>query len=739
MKIRSGITARTTQLAWTITLASLCLFIAITVPGHKHDLTGGLESKGQSIAAGLEGEVASAAATEDYSSVVEHAMQVVAGDPAIEFIVITKSDGYSVIVERDSWRIVPQVDPYWYTGARITSSSIGVEPLIGKRVFHFRAPLDCMGMPWGWMHVGLSLNSYDKSVRALYLRTGLMGILCIALSLIASMLFARRFVRPILYLRRTVERVAKGDLQARASIHTHDEIEQLGAAFNHMAEAILQRDRIVESVRFAAQTLQNSDEWDAVIDAVITRFGESTASSRAILVQVFQRPDGSVVPDVRLEWAAKGLEPYRPLWLGKTIDELGVEQRFTAMAQGQLLLYRQEQIAAEPFVCPDPLPLSLLAAPIFADGQFWGSLCLQDCVHDRDWDDVEQHSIRAIADMVGASIVRQRAQQALMTAKNELEQRVALRTLELSDQIAAKDKAHKDLQQAQQKLIELSRISGMAEVATGVLHNVGNALNSINVSATLISERMAGSRIEQLCEVATMLAEKNGELAAYLTTDLRGQRVVPYLVKLSAQMQKDRSEIRSEATSLLKHVEHVKEIVSMQQGYARNWGVLEKVTAEELMENALNLSAPAIERHGIVIVREFEPLPGMMTDRHKVLQILLNLLQNAKDAVKAGGRQPREISVRLRKAGESRMRFEVEDNGIGIAPENRARIFSHGFTTKRNGHGFGLHSGALAATELGGTLSAVSAGLGFGATFTLELPLRALNRPEPGGYIERQD
>ncbi|MGA3130703.1 MAG: ATP-binding protein [Terracidiphilus sp.] len=740
MKIRSGITARTTQLTWTITLASLCIFIAITIPEQKHDLQGGLESKGQSIAAGLEGEVASAAVTEDYSSVVEHAMQVIARDPAMEFIVITKSDGYSIVVERDSWRIVPHLDSYWYNGSRVASASIGVESLVGKRVFHYRAPLDCMGMPWGWMHVGLSLNSYDRSVHALYLRTALLGVLCIGLSLMASILFARRFVRPILDLRQAVEKVAMGDLKARACIHTQDEIEQLATAFNDMAEAILQRDRIMESVRFAAQTLQNSDEWDAVIDGVITRFGQSTASSRAILVQVSLRPDGNIAPRIRLEWAQVGIGPYQQLWGDRTAEELGVGQRFATLAHSQLLLLRQHELEAEPFVCPDPAPRSLLAAPIFADGRFWGSLCLQDCVADREWGDVERHSIRAIADMVGASVVRERAQQALITAKNELEQRVAERTQELSLQIAAKDKAHNDLQQAQQKLIELSRMSGMAEVATGVLHNVGNALNSINVSATLISDRMNNtSQTGRLCEVAAMLDGKNGGLGEFLTTDPRGQRIVPYLVKLSEHMQKERGEICGEATSLLKHVEHVKEIVSMQQGYARNCGVLEKVTAEELIENALSLSAPAIDRHGIVIVREFEPLPGMVTDRHKVLQILLNLLQNAKDAVKAGGHQPREIFVRLRNVSESRMRFEVEDNGIGIAPENRARIFSHGFTTKRNGHGFGLHSGALAAMELGGTLSAASAGLGFGATFTLELPLRALNRPEPGGYIERQD
>jgi signal transduction histidine kinase len=66
----------------------------------------------------------------------------------------------------------------------------------------------------------------------------------------------------------------------------------------------------------------------------------------------------------------------------------------------------------------------------------------------------------------------------------------------------------------------------------------------------------------------------------------------------------------------------------------------------------------------------------------------------------------------------------VSDNGIGILPENLTRIFNHGFTTRRNGHGFGLHSGALAAKELGGVLLAYSEGPGTGATFCLELPVQ---------------
>ena len=77
------------------------------------------------------------------------------------------------------------------------------------------------------------------------------------------------------------------------------------------------------------------------------------------------------------------------------------------------------------------------------------------------------------------------------------------------------------------------------------------------------------------------------------------------------------------------------------------------------------------------------------------------------------------------------MQIAVIDTGIGISPENLTRIFAHGFTTRKDGHGFGLHSGALAAKELGGKLSVESAGLGQGASFVLDLPFAPpKERPE---------
>ena len=171
---------------------------------------------------------------------------------------------------------------------------------------------------------------------------------------------------------------------------------------------------------------------------------------------------------------------------------------------------------------------------------------------------------------------------------------------------------------------------------------------------------------------------------------------------------------------------HIKEIVAMQQNYARASGVAERLPLGELVEDALMMNADATQRHNVKVVRDFAEVPAVLVEKHKVLQILVNLIRNAKYACDDTGRIDKQITLRVREAG-GRVQVAVIDNGIGIPPENLTRIFSHGFTTRKEGHGFGLHSSAIAAKALGGTLTAFSEGPGRGAIFTLELPL---HRPE---------
>ena len=657
---------------------------------------------------------------------VDHAIQVLAGDKAVEFLVINRNDGFAVIVQRDSWHVVPKMDGYWHPDLRRSSSDIEQVPLFNQRLFHFAVPFDYTGLQWGWIHVGLSLDSYDSSVKEVYRRTGVLAVVCILLSLVASRLYAKRFVEPILRLRAVVEQVASGDFMARAHIESKDEIQDLAEAFNTMADAVLHRNRIVESVRFTAQSLQSTNEWNQVIDQVLAKIGQSATASRVLIAETHPNPEGVELASIRFEWTDTNIPSWKQGWQNRGLSEQGLDEVHERLARGEMIVARHDQLKTWPVTRPLMPPLSEIIAPILAGEVIWGALVVQDCKHDRKWREVEQDSVRAVAEMLGASIVRQRARQALFEAKSELEHRVAERTRELREQIVAKDLAHAELEEAQKRLIELSRLSGMAEVATGVLHNVGNVLNSINVSSTLIADRLRTSRVSQLKDLARLLREHEANLGDFFLHHPSGQRILPYLEKVSQHLVQERNELCTELEGLVQHVAHVKDIVTMQQTYARTSGVLEKIAFHTLIEDALRITQAEMDRHDVLLHKDIEKVPIMTTDRNKVLQILLNLLRNAKDAVK-GSPTAREITVRLRSMNEGRLRLQVSDNGTGIAPENLARIFSHGFTTKKDGHGFGLHFGALTARQLGGSLNAESAGPSRGATLTLELPINDKN------------
>ena len=319
-----------------------------------------------------------------------------------------------------------------------------------------------------------------------------------------------------------------------------------------------------------------------------------------------------------------------------------------------------------------------------------------------------------------------------------LRRQVGQRTLELHNKIEEHKRAGKQLEAeiAERKRMEVqvekthkemlivTRQAGMAEVATSVLHNVGNVLNSINVSAGLLADNLRKSRVGgNLAKAAALLREHEGDLASFLTSDSRGKQIPGYLDSLARRLAEEQAGAVREISELGNNVEHVNEIVAMQQTYARVVGCAEKVKATELVEDALHVNADALARDGTEVEREYAgDLPEMTTDKHKVLQILINLIRNAKHACEDWCRPEKRIAVRVSHT-EGRVRIVVTDNGVGIATENLTRIFNQGFTTRKDGHGFGLHSGALAAKELGGSLTAHSDGPGRGATFVLELPV----------------
>jgi signal transduction histidine kinase len=289
--------------------------------------------------------------------------------------------------------------------------------------------------------------------------------------------------------------------------------------------------------------------------------------------------------------------------------------------------------------------------------------------------------------------------------------------------INERKEAEAKLAETHQQLLETSRRAGMAEVATGVLHNVGNVLTSVNVSTTVLSDTVRQSKIDRVAKLAALL-EGPVDLARFFTEDPRGKKVPEFLRSLATHLGSEQGELLKELVSLRKNVEHIKDIVAMQQSYAKVCGVIEPVAVTELVEDALRMNAGAMMRHDVDVGCDYAVRPVVTVDKHKVLQILVNLLRNAKYACDDAGRADKRVVIRVT-AADGRVRIAVTDNGVGIPAENLTRIFAHGFTTRRDGHGFGLHSGALAAKELGGSLTVESAGAGQGATFILELPEQA--------------
>jgi signal transduction histidine kinase len=305
-----------------------------------------------------------------------------------------------------------------------------------------------------------------------------------------------------------------------------------------------------------------------------------------------------------------------------------------------------------------------------------------------------------------------RVNQALLGANATLELRVEERTRELHT--------------AQGELVSAARQAGMAEIANNVLHNVGNVLNSVNVSVGVIAGRLRDAQSRKLARVVELMDAHAADLGHFLTSDQRGQRLPEYLGRLAQSMEAEREGVMTELDGLVRSVDHIKDIVAAQQTHAGAACVTEPADIRTLLDDALRISAAALVRHQVTVVKAFAPIPPLRLDKQRLLQIAVNLINNAKQALSGVHDRPRTLTVSTELAGGDdgwRLVVCVADTGEGIAAENMARIFSHGFTTRRDGHGFGLHSSVLAAEEMGGTLRAHSDGPDLGAIFTLELPV----------------
>lgn len=368
---------------------------------------------------------------------------------------------------------------------------------------------------------------------------------------------------------------------------------------------------------------------------------------------------------------------------------------------------RDHRFARDPYLA-GLAHCSLLLVPMTSQGTRRAMLVLENRLGQAAFSAERLDAVMLIAGQLAVSLVN-------VQLYESLEERVRARTLEL--------------EQTQAQLVATARRAGMAEVANNVLHNVGNVLNSVNVSTSVVNRKVQNSKGLGLTRAVELINEHPDDLADFLTRDERGRLLPAYLTRLAAALAQERQELADELDKMTRSVDHIKDIVATQQSYAGASSLEEAVQVQELIEDALRMNAGALARHDIAVIREFGMVPPLRLDKPRVLQILVNLIGNAAQAMSARPASSLSLTLSLsvhRQDGQDRVRITVRDEGEGITAENLTRIFAHGFTTKKDGHGFGLHSSAMAAREMGGTLTAHSDGADQGAVFTLELPAGGL-------------
>ncbi|WP_395806661.1 ATP-binding protein [Archangium minus] len=428
---------------------------------------------------------------------------------------------------------------------------------------------------------------------------------------------------------------------------------------------------------------------------------------RSIFEQVRNRPPDQPVAELPEHSEYIGVARFKgPGWNFVTVLPESVVSAPAVRAARQVLLFGLLSLVMElvimSWVLKQQITRPLLAFTQAADRVAAGDFHVELDTSRQDELGQLARAFRVMADKV------QHREEALLQANENLEQRVEERT--------------RELREVHHQLVQAARRAGMAEIATNVLHNVGNVLNSVYTSAQLARERMGQMRLEHVGRVAGMLEEHQANLGAFLTQDERGQHVTPFLRKLGQNLLEERREIAALLDDVGRYTEHIGDIVKVQQNYARTPRMHEPVHLAQLVEDALRINVAGLSRHQVKVERRLAALPPVLTDKHKVLMILVNLISNAWYALEAVPADERRLTVKIERGLNERVRIEVQDSGMGISPEMLTRIFQHGFTTRDEGHGFGLHSSALAAQEMGGSLAAHSDGLGRGATFTLELP-----------------
>lgn len=277
------------------------------------------------------------------------------------------------------------------------------------------------------------------------------------------------------------------------------------------------------------------------------------------------------------------------------------------------------------------------------------------------------------------------------------------------------------------KLQSAAKQAGKAEAAAEAIHNIGNVINSFRLSVSLLGELVSSKSSEMLARFSQQFLSDRDEFNSFLRQDRSEDRLYQLLKSICDVNERQCFKQEQELISIADNLEHITFIVGKQQSSRSGGNQNEVVDPQSLMLQAIAINTGENSAVDPIVDLQFSDVPEVETSKHEVLQVLVNLIKNSKQAVRHLDIDKQSVTAII-EADESWLRFRVADNGIGVSRQNMRKLFSHGFTTKETGHGFGLSASIETARKLGGDLTCRSDGEGMGATFELKLPVAADDR-----------
>jgi PAS domain S-box-containing protein len=509
-------------------------------------------------------------------------------------------------------------------------------------------------------------------------------IIILAIVLQIGILLAIRItgdiVPPINRLMLAAKNVAQGDLNAEVMVTSKDEIGELGHSFNSMVDdlraASLKEQSILDELQHLNQDLENRVQ-DRTKD-----LEESETKIRAILDNI---GEGIIV-----------------------LDEKGTIESLNPAAEAIFDLKEDNAIG-------------LNSALLIADGD------ADNASASDQYNDAKHGAFRSSDNQQPIEY------QGLRSDGSTFPLELVVSEMHIGDKhlrvcimrdVTARKETEATLANAQNQLVDAAHKSGMAEMATGVLHNIGNILNSVNLAGEEIYRISGGSKINGLLKANDMLMQHEENMGEFLSQDARGKKLPEYFIKMGKVLNDEIDSIRSESKELIAKTTMMKEVISTQQAYAKSGFHSEQLNLQELVEDALKIQEASLKKWGVKLHTHYADIPICVGQKSKLLQVITNLIKNAKEAMNDNDQynRPKELNIETGIINDKAIYLKVQDNGCGISQDQLAKIFNHGFTTKESGHGFGLHSSANAMTEMKGSLKVDSEGVQKGACFTVTIP-----------------